>query len=64
MLLIFLMKSRDPERYCDRVRAAKLERRWRKDDADAGARDSGTIAEADVLARLDALAAAKAAQAG
>lgn len=32
-LLMFLMKARDPERYCDRVRAAKIARGWVAEDA-------------------------------
>lgn len=44
-LLMFLMKSRDPALYCDRIRAAKIERQWNKDDG------SG-IPDVDALARL------------
>lgn len=57
-LLMFLMKARDPERYCDRVRAAKITRRWAKDDAGASApTDEAELATLCDL--LDAIAAEK-----
>ena len=34
-LLIFLMKSRRPERYCDRIRAARIARDWELADREA-----------------------------
>lgn len=57
-LLIFLMKSRNPRLYCDRVRAAEIEREIA--DAMAKATNSATVTAADVLARLERLAADKA----
>lgn len=35
-LLMFVLKSRDPETYCDTVRAKRIERRWNKKDGKAG----------------------------
>jgi hypothetical protein len=60
-LLMFLMKSRDPENYDDRVRAEKLFRKWRKAD---GGDDAGAITPSDVIDLLAQLATAKQAQAG
>lgn len=36
-LLMFLLKARDPFKYCDRARTARIERRWAKFDANAAA---------------------------
>lgn len=58
-LLMFLMKSRDPETYCDRARTEKLMRRWRRRDAKDGA-DEGTAPAEDIVNMLVQLAAAKA----
>lgn len=55
-LLIFLLKSRKPATYDDRVRAEKIFRRWRKRD---GAVDDSTTPAADVIDLLDRLAAQK-----
>ena len=62
-LLMFIMKSRDPFKYCDRARTAKIERRWAKLDAKNGEGDSETTAAADALAALAALVNEKAAAA-
>lgn len=35
-LLIFMMKARDPERFCDRARTAAIMRKWAKKDAEEG----------------------------
>lgn len=59
-LLMFLLKSREPATYDDRVRAEKIFRRWRKRDE---AIDSSTTAAADVIDLLDRLAAQKRASA-
>lgn len=63
-LLMFLLKSRHPEQYCDKVRAAKIARRWNERDAaalaKAGLAAPGT-AIADIAALLNQLAAEKAA---
>jgi len=56
-LLIFLMKARDPKRFCDRARTADLMRRWAKDD---GASDTTLRASEAVIALLDNLALNKA----
>jgi hypothetical protein len=52
-LLIYLLKSRDPERFCDRARTEKIIRRWDKRDAAKGV-GSATAADdvLDLLARL------------
>ena len=57
-LLIFLLKSRSPERYCDRARTAKLLRKWEKADA---AGDKSADINPELAGMLDAAAANKAA---
>lgn len=53
-LLLALMNARDPERYCPRVRAAKIQRRWDKEDGRAG--QGATIPAETVISLLTALA--------
>lgn len=59
-LLMFLLRSRDPETYCDRVRAEKFARRWRAKDGDG---KGDAIPMGDVVDMLAKVAAAKAATA-
>ncbi len=61
-LLMFLLKARDPLRFCDRARTAHIERRWAKADAEAGA-GADAIADDDVVAMLNDIAERKAATA-
>lgn len=58
-LLMFLMKARAPEQYCDRARAAAMDRRWAEVDR-AASSDDDAVAAKDALAALDRLASAKA----
>lgn len=53
-MLIFLLKNIAPDLFCDRTRVAKLERKWRRLDADTGADANSTPAEAvvELLARI------------
>ncbi|MFM9848909.1 MAG: hypothetical protein ACKVP3_17300 [Hyphomicrobiaceae bacterium] len=60
-LLIVLMKARNPERYCERARTAALMRRWAKDDA--ADRAGADKPDADIVALLNRIAGAKAANA-
>jgi hypothetical protein len=60
VLLMFLMKARDPMRYDDRIRAMKFERRWRKRDGEG---DGDAVAPADVIDMLAKLASQKAKEA-
>lgn len=56
-LLMFMLKARDPLRYCDRARTAALMRKWENEkDAEA---DNDCVARADVIKMLDDLAALK-----
>lgn len=61
-MLMFLLKSRDPERFCDRTRFAKIERRWAKQDAAAGDRGA-TVPAAEIVELMARFAAEKAATA-
>lgn len=61
-LLIFLMKARAPEQYCDRARTAALARRWAAEDR-AAIGDDSAIASEQAVALLARLALAKAATA-
>jgi hypothetical protein len=58
-LLIFLLKARNPQKFCDRVRAAAIEREIAA--ALAANNTQATSTAAEVVARLAALANAKAA---
>lgn len=56
-LLIFLMKARDPFRYCDRARTLMIERQFKKiDDAGAG---SDIVPDDAIIDMIDGLAARK-----
>lgn len=57
-LLIFLLKARNPHRFCDRVRAAAIEREIA--DALAKSASNATTTAAEVVARLAAVANTKA----
>lgn len=57
-LLMFMMKARDPLRFCDRARTAHLLRRWEKDDK-RNDDSAGQIVRENVVAMLDQLAALK-----
>lgn len=59
-LLIFLMKSRDPHRFCDRTRAAAIERAVL---ADVSKDDNSTNVSDRAIAALERIAAEKAAYA-
>ena len=58
-LLMFLLKSRDPIRFCDRTRAANIMRHWAAEDAKDGDNE-GTTAAAEAIAALERLASQKA----
>lgn len=58
VLLMFLLKARDPERFCDRTRTAKIEREIA--EALAKSASNATTTAADIVDRLVALAAQKA----
>lgn len=58
-LLMFLMKARAPEQYCDRARAAAMDRRWAEADRAASGNDD-VAAAGQAIAALDRLASAKA----
>lgn len=66
-LLIFLLKSRDPERYCDRARMATIQRKWQRQDAKRAAESTDKKGDSEALAYmlgvLADIAAAKAAMA-
>ncbi|MEZ5842786.1 MAG: helix-turn-helix domain-containing protein [Hyphomicrobiaceae bacterium] len=62
-MLMLLLKSRDPETYCDRARTAAIVRRWQREDAERERKSAGTGIKPEVLAMLDAVAAWKRAQA-
>lgn len=57
-LLMFLMKSRDPERYCDRMRAASKLRSWAKSDAQSSGNASVPETVIALLTRLESQKAA------
>jgi hypothetical protein len=57
-LLIFLLKARDPQKFCDRTRTAKIERETA--EALAKSNSNATTTAADIVDRLVALAAQKA----
>lgn len=57
-LLMFMLKARDPMRFCDRARTAALMRKWAEDDKNAGDNASAVVSEA-VVKMLDDLAALK-----
>ncbi len=59
-LLMFLLKSRDPETYDDRVRAEKIARKWAKRDARAAGDASDYTVPEGILAMLDRIVAEKA----
>lgn len=58
-LLMFLMKARDPYKYCDRTRAAQIEREIA--EMIEKSNSSATVTAANILERLEKLAAEKAA---
>lgn len=58
-LLIFLLKARDPERFCDKTRTAKIEREIA--EALAKSNSNATTTAAEIVARLERLATEKAA---
>lgn len=58
-LLMFLMKARDPYKYCDRTRAAQIEREIA--EMIEKSNSSATVTAANILERLERLAAEKAA---
>lgn len=60
-LLIFLLKARNPHRFCDRVRAAAIEREIA--EALAKSANNATTTAAEIVARLKSLAAQKVAAA-
>ena len=62
-LLMFLLKARDPERYCDRARTAALLRAWRLEDDKAGNARGGTDLSQSTLDMLAEVAAWKRSQA-
>lgn len=55
---MFMMKARDPMRFCDRARTAALMRKWAEDDKNA-CDDTNAIASETVIKMLDDLAALK-----
>lgn len=57
VLLIFLLKARDPHKYCERTRAFALERKAK--ELDAGQNDGSIIAAQSAIEALDRLAADK-----
>lgn len=58
-LLIFLLKARDPMKFCDRTRAAAIVRQWSAED---GGKDDGSCTPAaEAIAALERIVAAKAA---
>lgn len=59
-LLLALLNARDPERYCPRVRAARIQRKWDKEDGKAG--QGATVPAQTVVDLLVAAAAKKAAE--
>lgn len=59
LLLIVLLKARDPETYCERVRLAAILRQWAKEDAANGS--SGTVPADSVIELLQQVASKKAA---
>lgn len=61
-LLMFMLKARDPLRFCDRARTAALMRKWAEDDKNAADDTSGIVSEA-VVKMLNDLAALKSSQA-
>jgi len=61
-LLMFMMKARDPLRFCDRARTAHLLRKWEKEDKDSDD-TAGQVIRDNVIAMLDGLAALKSAAA-
>lgn len=60
-LLIMLLKARDPERFCERARTAKLMRKWAEEDEANGRGD--TVPADAAIAALERIANAKAATA-
>lgn len=60
-LLMFLMKARDPQKFCDRTRTAEIEREIA--NALAASNSNATTTAADIVDRLIKLAAEKAATA-
>jgi hypothetical protein len=61
-LLLFLMKARDPLRYCDRARTAALMRKWGLEDGKN--RDGETVPCGTILSMIRELQAEKAALTG
>jgi hypothetical protein len=61
VLLIFLLKCRDPERFDDATRLAALKRKWAKEDGQAG---GDLIPAAAIISLLEEFEARKAALAG
>ena len=63
LLLIFLLKARDPETYCDRARALALIAKRARREAEEGKADPAARQGAlDAIEALERLASAKAAQ--
>lgn len=60
-LLIYMLKARDPERFCDRARTAALMRKWAKQENDEGRSAAETVVSADILEALNLVRARKAA---
>ena len=60
-LLMMLLKSRDPVRYCDRARTAAIMRRWQEDENAKRLANGGTDVSVEVLAMLESWARQKAA---
>jgi hypothetical protein len=61
-LLMFMMKARDPLRFCDRARTAHLLRKWEKEDKNSDDM-AGQVIRDNVIAMLDGLAALNSSQA-
>lgn len=61
-LLMFLLKSRNPYKFCDRARTAQIMRSWAIEDG-KGKDDGGTTAAAAAIEALERLATDKAAMA-
>ena len=59
---MFMMKARDPQRFCNRARTAHMMRKWQKEDQNNND-TAGQVVRENVIAMLDALAASKSAQA-
>lgn len=60
-LLIYMMKARDPERFCDRARTAAIMRKWAKQDNDDGRHSDEAVVSAEILEAIAIVRARKAA---